>query len=292
MKTLILIIILSISFYEMHSQELVLEDGIYSEKINTKDTSLYKYTSDNISYRLKRIFIYDYYYKDKNGKFKFLRNKNSWPRGNPLNLIDADSSDVNAIDKIRINVSGYLEILNSDTNYTQTVIAYDYLNKLGQPADTICYNLKKKYPKFTKPCGDEFTGVIDNKKNVWIHPPRDYTFKILELNPFPFYYLTDSIREWAWSIETGGFYLDSRWIEHTELLKIDFKYTRLKDEILETKFGKIKCKVTNAIGVANYGTKKLKTSLKSYYHPDYGFIKLVYGNINNSKIVIELIEVQ
>ena len=30
------------------------------------------------------------------------------------------------------------------------------------------------------------SGVVENEKNVWIHPPRDEYFKILEINPFPF----------------------------------------------------------------------------------------------------------
>ena len=46
------------------SQKLTLEDGIYSEIVNCNDSTVHKYTIDNISYSLNKEFIYDYYYID------------------------------------------------------------------------------------------------------------------------------------------------------------------------------------------------------------------------------------
>lgn len=292
MKYLLFTITFIILSCNLYCQELIFEDGIYIEKPNVIDTNRHKYSLDNISYKLNKIFIYDYCYIDTNGvKYKFIRAKNSWTKENPLNLIKYSNADINTIDKIKITVSDYLKDFSLvDSTYSQTVFTYDYLNMLGQPADTTCKIIKKTNPKYERPCGDATTGVVDNFKNLWMHPPRDYTFKILQLSPYPFYCLTDSINKWSWNFETGGFYLDSRWINYKELMQISYNYTRQTDEILETPLGKINCKVTMGFSKATYGVTKLQTSLKSYYNSKYGFVKLEYLNVNKSKLVIDLIE--
>jgi hypothetical protein len=278
--------------YNLFSQELIFEDGIYIEKPNSIDTNRHKYSLDNISYKLNKIFIYDYYYIDTNEvKSKFIRDKSHWTKENPLNLIKYTNTDTNTIDKIKITVSDYLNDFSIvDSTYSQTVFTYDYLNILGQPSDTSCKILKKINPKYERPCGDETTGIIDNIKNLWMHPPRNYTFRILQLSPYPFYSLVDSIDKWSWNFEVGGFYLDNRWINHKKVIKVYSVYTRLPDEILETPFGKINCKVTIGENNSTYGRNTLHTSLKSYYNTNFGFVKLEYININKSKLVINLIE--
>ena len=145
-------------------------------------------------------------------------------------------------------------------------------------------------PKYQRPCGDEATGVIDNIKNVWMHPPRNYTFKILQLCPYPFYMRDNSTSEWSWELETGGFYLDPRWINATELIKIKYSYKRQKNEVIKTKLGDLDCNVTIANGFSKFNNGELNTELKSYYNDKYGFVKLEYKTVNNSKIIIDLIE--
>ena len=101
LQTLVLLFFTLNSF----SQELTLENGIYSEVPDFSDSTLHKYTIDNISYVLNKEFIYDYNYIDSlDRKFKFIQNKNYYI-DNPLNLVHVDSLKDNYIDKIKIVVS-------------------------------------------------------------------------------------------------------------------------------------------------------------------------------------------
>ncbi len=286
------IIFLLFTFSIVPAQELIFEDGIYVEKAIPRDTSAHKYTIDNSSYKLNKTFIYDYYYQDSSGtKYKFLRNKDSWDNKNQLNLTKYGSNDYNTIEYLRIIISDYLNTFTSfDSTYSQTVFSYDYLDKAKQPADTVCANFKRLNPKHKRPCGDETTGVIDNAKNTWMHPPRNYTFKILQLCPYPFYMKENSTSIWSWELETGGFYLDPRWINSTELINIKYNYQRQKNEVIKTKIGELECNVTIASGFSKFKNGQLNTELKSYYNEKYGFVKLEYRTVNNCKIIIDLIE--
>jgi hypothetical protein len=290
--------ILSISFTLItlfsFSQELNFEDGLYYEKPIRNDSSRHRYSIDNISYKPGMVFIYDYYYLDHDGsKKKFLRTNDESSKINPLNLEDPGSKSDSLIDKIRIEVNDYIDMFSKmDTDYTQTVFAYIYLNKQGKAIDTLCefFNKRNKLRK-DFPCGDEMTGIIDNAKNLWMHPPRSFTFKILEFNPFPFQYLDESVKEWRWSLDVGGpHYMDQRWIKYNDGIHINYLYSRAKEETLSTPLGKIRCKVTNATATSEFGNNIMKTRLKSYYHPKYGFVKLEYTSINGSQLIMDLIE--
>lgn len=284
MKKILFIHIILIFVGQLSCQELLFEGGIYIEKPNNLDTSLHRYSHDNISYILNRTFIYDYYYLDNTGvKKKFLLKKD-WSFDNPMNLTKYENPSESVIDKIKLVVDDNLKIFSIyDSTYTQTVFSYYYIN--GKISDTLFKDFHN---------GIERTGVIDNKKNLWIHPPRNYSFMILELSPFPFYYLDESVDSWSWDLEVGGFYLDQRWIhcEKKENLKIKYNYTRMEDELVNTPFGNIKCNVTYGTATSKYDNTFMKTHLKSYYNSMYGFVKLEYTNINNSKIYFNLVEVE
>lgn len=274
----ILIVLFSAFIY---SQELILDEGIYIEKPNPSDPAKDKYTRDNISYKNNTAFVFDYYYLDNPGaKKKFLQNR-SWTDENPLNLIDYNSHSDSVINKIKLTIDEDLYIMpGGDSSYTQTLIGYDYVSGTG-----------RRQNPFKE--AEEITGLIDNKKNLWIHPPRSYTFKILEFCPFPFYYLDESMKRWTWQMEVGGpHYMDQRWIYWKEKIVIDYEYKRAPDESLNTLFGKLSCKVVNATASSEFGNHIMKTKLKSYYHPDYGFVKLEYDCINGSKLIMELTEVR
>jgi hypothetical protein len=274
------------------SQELKLDDGIYFEKPLPSDSTPHKYSLDNISYKLGSVFVFDYYYVDSSGKrSKFLiDDKNT--EENPLNLTPYEYVSKDAIDKIKLEIDDSPMMSEKMPDYTQSVFSLYYLKKSGFPKDTTCLSFKRKSPKLKDmPCGDEGTGVVDNRMNLWMHPPRSHTFKILQLCPYPFYYLDGSINTWGWNLETGGSYLDPRWTKtKKESITITYEYTRGKDEVIDTPLGKMECKVTNAKGICK--PARLNTGLKSYYHSKYGFVRLEYDLINGDKMVIWLEEVK
>ena len=269
-----------------NAQEFDFDDGIYYEKPLYRDTSKHKYSKDNISYKVNAVFIYDYYYLDKDGsKKKFLHTKDFSYTENPLNLVNYDYKIGDVIDKIKIVVDDDLKLFaGNDSDYTQTVFSLFYLLRNGNSADTIFGEVKSKNPNML--FSDEQTGVIDNKKNLWMHPPRTFSFRILQLNPFPFYCLDENIKTWSWNLVTGGFWLDQRWIKHEgqESITVHFNYKRQADETIETPLGKLTCKVTDGTGTSDNKDGLFKTHLKSFYYPKYGFVRLEYTNINGTNI--------
>lgn len=278
-KFILSVVFLSNNFL-IYSQDLVIDNGIFIEKPKFNDTFQSRYSSDNISYKLNKIYIYDYYFQDKLGsKAKFLKDEN-WSFNNPLNL--ANDSSTNAITDIYLFVSNPLNFFSAgDSTYTQTVFNYLYITKdfCNLEINDIANNIKEF---------EETTGLIDNYKNLWIHPPRMYSFKILQLNPYPFYYLENQKKSWSWNLKVGGNYLDQRWINWNEPIEINTKYSRVKDQIIDTRLGKLECRVVSGESRFEYDGKFVKTFLISYYNKDYGFVKLDYTNVNGTKIVMEL----
>lgn len=276
----------------LSAQELEMEDGIYFEKPLYRDSTDHKYSLDNISYKVNSVFVFDYYYIDKDGtKKKFLKSDKSATIDNPLNLVSYDSNEKNVINKIKIVVDDHLKMfIGNDSDYTQTVFSYMYLRPNETTSDPFCEKHNKEHPKQAFSCGDESTGIVDNKKNIWMHPPRSFTFRILQLNPFPFYYRDETVKNWSWHLTTGGNYLDPRWINQSEKITIEYNYSRQGDEMIETPLGKLRCKVTQSTGSCPLKNGTLKTGLKSFYHPDFGFVRLEYDNVNGTKLVMQLID--
>lgn len=291
MKYFNLLVLHLLSAGLLKAQELILNDGIYYEKPIFRDTTKHKYSLDNISYKLHSVFVYDYFYIDSKGnRSKFLLSKNESSSDNPLNLVAYNSKTGDFIDRIKIEVDDYQKLVALDSTYTQTVYSYSYLKSDGKRSDTTCEAIHKKYSKIEMSCGDEWTGVVDNGKNLWMHPPRLYTFKILQLNPFPFYFRDETVKTWNWHLNTGGFYLDPRWIDQKEKITILFSYKRLPDETIETPMGKLRCKVTEGIGTSDLKVGIVKTKLISYYYPAYGFVRLNYTNVNGTELVMQLVD--
>lgn len=120
--------------------------------------------------------------------------------------------------------------------------------------------------------------------NVWMHPPREFLFKILQLNPFPFiqgpYKLGTT---WEGKLVVGDHWSDSRWKYFTGSVEIQFEYEILEPETIKIdSFGDINCIVVYATGSSSLG----KSYLKSWFHTSEGFIRLEYTNIDGSKIVL------
>jgi len=294
MKTISLILLIVITNQKILAQELTFDDGIYVEKPVHSGNEKHRYSHDNISYKLNRRFIFDYYYIDGAGvKKKFLLSNNEASPDNPLNLVSALQSTDSTIDKIKLAITDSVETFpNYDSTYTQTVVSYVYIVKNEQANEQLCACYEKKYaPARSFLCSGVSTGTIDNYKNLWIHPPRQFTFRILQFNPFPFYYRDEAVKHWSWTVEVGGAYLDPRWVNTKGNIKMKFDYERQKDETVHCPLGKIKCKVTQATGTPDNNAFP-KTYLKSYYHPGYGFVRLEYTNINGSKLVMQLVAME
>jgi len=129
--------------------------------------------------------------------------------------------------------------------------------------------------------------IIENDTMVWVHPPRKFIFKILELNPFPYILKPYKIgTKWSWELIIGEQFGDKRWKEWKSNITNYSNYENVGDTTLLTKLGNLNCHVTISSAKSKLGT----TYLTSFFNEEYGFIKLDYTNIDGSKILLELID--
>ncbi len=231
---------------------------IYAE--NTEQKRICKdCDSENKIFTLNKKFVYSYKYLDIHRKafhFKISDNGN-W------NFIDLSSNDPAAIRNIELKIFPGGEHLKN-TFYCQTNIGYKLHEKL------LDYS---------------FSGLIENKMNVWMHPPRDYLFHILELNPFPYIKAPYVIgNEWEWKLDIGSQWGDKRWKEWSGNIHNVYHYKISETTTIDSNLGKLTCFVIEGSAKSELGV----TKLKSYFNETYGFVKLEYTNIDNSTIELIL----
>lgn len=254
---------------------IVLEDGLYIEQFDSTNTADNRYTANNQTYRAGNKLTYDYYYEDRNGaRFKFEENEGASEldfreRAKAWSFVPIDSPTERTIDQVILTVKKGLEPMNrSNPDYNQTVISYNYPQVNGEQ-------------KFSSS-----TGVIENEKNIWAHPPRDRFFQILELNPFPFIQAPYEIgNKWTWSPGIGSFWGDERWKTWGGGIENQYQYEITSKRKIDLPIGKLDCFEIQSTAASRIGT----TGLTAYFHPDYGFVRLDYTNIDSSRTVLELI---
>ena len=136
---------------------------------------------------------------------------------------------------------------------------------------------------------DGSTGLIENEKNIWLHPFRGKYFSVTEFSPFP--YVKLPLKEgtkWTWRLPE----IDSRWsdpriIEYKGTVEATYNYKIVDEKNLKTAFGVLSCFVIEAEAKNRIG----KSKLRSYFNPQYGFVLLEYTNIDKSKLILELIQI-
>lgn len=257
----------------MNDKGYVLEEdgGIYTEVFDSTNVDENRYTSNNRIYKENISFTYSFEHLTKEGEKLFFKedaikkeSKYQWK------FVKPNVEDKDIIEKVKISVKYGLEpMLTHVPDYNQTLLQYDYPTK----DNTSPFN--------------SISGAIENEKNVWIHPPRDKYFRILELNPFPFIKTPYEVgNSWEWKLGIGSGWGDERWKTWEGGIENQYSYEISGKKIIETKLGKIDCFIIKSTASSDIG----KTKLTAYFNEDYGFIRLNYTNIDGSKTNLELIE--
>ena len=243
--------------------ELYLRDGLYIEK-KPDSTSYFNYSADNKLYNQFNSFEYSFQYIINTDTSVITIEKND-DEDYDWNFTKKENATDSTILKIRLTPKPFDDTFGSD--YEQTIIQYDYIGK----NDVIII-------------GGEQTGCIENYKNIWLHPPRAFLFKILELNPFPFIQAPFFIgNKWSGELKIGSYWSDPRWRVWDKSVTNKYTYEIIDKIDLETEIGKIKCWVVEAKATSRFGN----TFLTSWFHPTEGFIKMEYTNIDSSKIIFD-----
>lgn len=125
--------------------------------------------------------------------------------------------------------------------------------------------------------------IIENDSAVWMHPPRMFQFKILELNPFPMVHFPLELgRKWQDTLRIGQHYGDPMWVEWEGNITNISKFEIVGDTVLSSPLGDQKCFVI----ASNAQSKLGSTYLTSYYNASFGFMRLEYQNIDGSELVL------
>lgn len=240
-----------------------------------ENDSINIYNSDNKIYKLGCEFVFNYYIiKDLDtlkakaifveGDLKdmsFSEIQKSWEY---IGIKETTKSKISSLTISPIKDKGPLKELK---DYRQTVAHYKY------------------YAGSNELFLSSHSGIVENSKNVWIHPPRDQVFQILELNPFPFIkFPAKAGNSWTWQLDVGSQYGDKRWAEWDGVISLRYKYKIIGKVKIETKLGFLDCHRVDAEADCILG----KTYLTSYFNKKYGFVKLEYLNIDGSKMVLSL----
>ncbi len=244
--------------------------GILVEKFDSLNKDENRYNLNNKIYTVGKTFTFSYYYVDKEGTkllmTKDKRNNDDWT------FEKMDKKDSNSISRIILTVNpGLSPFIEHLPDYNQTVITYSF-----QLFNDRFWN-------------NEMTGVIENQKNLWMHPPRTAFFKILEINPFP--YIKEPIEvgnRWSWKLAFGDHWADKRWLSWKGSNENTYTYEITEKVTLQTTLGDLNCYVVEGKATSQLGT----TKLKSHFNTKFGFVKFDYTNIDGTKTVIELERVE
>lgn len=135
----------------------------------------------------------------------------------------------------------------------------------------------------------EASGLIENERNVWLHPPRATTFAVNELNPFP--YIKTPLKvgtRWSWELEIGDHYGSSLWKRWEGSIFNHYEYAITGYGSLATPFGPLNCYEVSARAKSEIG----ETAMKAWFNPVYGFVRLDFTNIDGSQFLMVLTEVK
>ena len=247
--------------------------GITVEKFDSSNVDENRYNQNNKIYKVGKKFTFSYYYLDKAGtKYLMTKENLNSQNTNDWTFEKMDKQDPNSVSQIVLSVnSGLSPFIQQLPDYNQTVITYNFKLFNGE-----FWN-------------NEMTGVIENVKNIWMHPPRTNFFKILEINPFP--YVKEPMEvgnKWNWKLKFGSHWSDKRWLFWEGSNENVYNYEIIDKSIFKTKLGDIECFVITSTAMSNLG----KTKLTSYFNSQYGFVKLDYVNIDGTKTIIELEKVE
>lgn len=260
------------------------KNGVWFE-VRMDTSNPCRYTEDNKIYQADREFTFEFHYFDPQGKERYMRYERIPKQGYELTetgdtntytyyMADFSFSDVfnpkdSCINRYEVEVLCTAEPFRKD--YNQTVEAFYFLFD----------DQWSRWPL-------SWSGIVENERNLWMHPNRDCLFQILELNPFPYIqYPIKKGNTWKWRLSIGSQWGDKRWKTWTGGIVNKYKY-RITDTDCEvvTPLGTLSCVKVEAVAKSRIGN----TYLTAYYNDTYGFVKMDNTNVDGSRLLVDLVE--
>lgn len=208
---------------------------------------------DNIIYKRGCVFEYDYYFLRAKDTLKISRNQG-------INTFEKVSDDQMQINQLLFQI--IKPALFGRTNAGQSELTITAINSSKQL-------LARSY-----------TGLVENKYNVWLHPPRTSLFGILELNPFPYIQFPAAInKEWKDAMTISDHWSNALWKVWEGDVKINYEYKITGQKLIKFRNSEVLCWVIKSHAASRLG----KTELVSFFNEKHGFILLNYRNIDGSE---------
>lgn len=240
---------------------LVDQDGIMVEQFDSTVTDENRFTKDNKVFRAGVSFRYDFEHLDTSNEkffFKYIDSLAYWE------FVPEEEADDWTIRSVIISVKKGLQGFDTMMpDYNQSILFYNYPTALDYAGSI-----------------NSASGVIENEANIWMHPPRDQYFEILELNPFPYIKSPYEVgTKWTWSLGIGDHWADGRWKLWSGSIENNYVYEIVDFRKIATILGELECYVVEANASSRIG----ETHLRSFFNPQYGFVRMEYTNIDGSK---------
>lgn len=246
--------------YELKQSESGISFEVFSDSITDEN----KYNYDNEVLKVGRSFTYAFKHITKEGKELYFE---KFRADGDLQWAFVSADHPGAIKTLTIKVMPGNAMAETIPDYNQTNLKY----LLG---DDSSYSI---------------SGGVENDANIWIHPPRDLYFEILELNPFP--YVKRPLKpghSWTWKLSIGDSWSDSRWKVWEGTISNQYTYRIDSKQSIKTPLGQLECYIIKSKAESRIGD----TYLLAYYNEDYGFVKLEYTNIDGSKTLLDILQVE
>jgi hypothetical protein len=228
------------------------------KSLRIKDTFL-NIDKDNIIYKRGRVFEYNYSFKRQQDTLKIAIKESG-------DTYEKRSDNNMQVDRLQFKV--VKPALFGRTNTGQSELIITAVNSTGQ----MLYRT--------------FTGLVENKYNVWLHPPRRSLFGILELNPFPYIQLPAVInKKWSDTMTVSDHWSNPLWKVWEGNVDISYTYVISRQESVKFRNQELLCWVVESQAHSRLG----KSTLVSFFNEKYGFILLKYQNIDGSETTFSLI---
>lgn len=165
----------------------------------------------------------------------------------------------------------------SEVVYTYNYTAQDSTNNIAELDSVVTKEFWIK---------NDTTGIIENEKEVWIHPIRNNQFYKTEIAPFPV--VTFSINQITTKTANSQIVIFKNWGTYSPTIT-DSKYYYEGEQQKEYPYcGKINCHKYSAYA---HNSKFGISYLEYFFHEDYGFVEMNYQTYDNEKIEFKLISV-
>ena len=259
------------------------KDGVWFE-VRNDTANPCRYTEDNKIYQANRKFTFEFHYYDPQGKERYMRYKRIPKQGYEITengdtstyiyyKADFSFSDVfnpkdSCVNRYEVEVLCTAKSFRKDYNQTVEAFYFLYDDQLS------------RWPL-------SYSGIVENERNLWMHPNRSCLFRVLELNPFPYIqYPVEKGKIWKWKLTIGGHWGDKRWKTWTGKIvnKYKYKITNTDCEVV-TPMGTLSCVKVEAVAKSRIGI----TRLTAYYNNTYGFVKMDNTNIDGSRLLVDLV---